>query len=88
MVSCPTELGRGVIPSMVGLQLTQLSGNCSIHQHVVNHNSISCQKKTTFVGTHDWTFQLRGVEAWLVISFILTILPVTNYMQTEVKSYM
>ena len=41
---------------MVGLQLTQLSGNCSVHQHVVHHNSISCQKKTTFVGTHDWTF--------------------------------
>ena len=56
MVRCPTELGRGVIPSMVGLQLTKLSGNCSLHQHVVHHNSISCQKKTTFVGTHDWTF--------------------------------
>ena len=56
MVSCPTELGRGVIPSMVGLQLTQLSGNCAVHQHVVHNNSISCQKKTTFVGTHDLTF--------------------------------
>ena len=44
---------------MVGIQLTQFSGNCAVHQLVVRHNSISCQKMTTFVGTHDRTFFLN-----------------------------
>ena len=45
MVSCPTEFVRGIIPSKVGIQLTQLTGNCVLHQHVVHYNYISCQKE-------------------------------------------
>ena len=43
--SCPTEFGRGVIPSMVWSQLTQLTGNSDIHHHVVPYNYISCWKE-------------------------------------------
>ena len=74
MVSCPTEFGRGVIPYKVGIQLTQLSRNCALHQHVVHHNYISCQKKTTFVGTHDWTFfrnkllTVTWISVWSLLS--------------------
>ena len=67
MVSCPTEIGRDIIHSMVGLQLTQLSGNCALRQHVVHHNYISCQKKTTFVGTHDWTLFINKL---LIVTWI------------------
>ena len=41
LVSCPTEFGRGVTPSKIWIQLTQLSGNCVLHQHVVHYNSVS-----------------------------------------------
>ena len=69
------EFGRGVISYKVGIQLTLLSRNCAVHQHVVHHNSISCQKKTKFVGTHDLTFFLNKLllKCWLAHRWSLNL---------------
>ena len=51
-VTCPIELGRGVTSPNVWSQLTQISENSAIHQHVVHYSSVSGLKRRQHLQEH------------------------------------
>ena len=51
-VTCPIEFGRVVTSPNVWSQLTQISENSAIHQHVVHYSSVSGLKRRRHLLEH------------------------------------